>query len=79
MNNIRLSVNHNRCVGSQLCVQFSPAVFQLNENGQSSVINPDAEDLNAIIATAEQCPQCAILVEDLSSGAQLFPPPELGL
>ncbi len=79
MNNIRLSVNHNRCVGSQLCVQFSPKVFVLNDHGQSSVIDADAEDLDKILATAEQCPQCAILVEDLATGAQLFPPPELGL
>ncbi len=79
MNNIRLTVNHNRCVGSQLCMQFSPKVFQLNENGQSSVIDADAESLEQILATAEQCPQVAIMVEDLATGVQLFPPPELGL
>lgn len=45
----------------------------------SSFIDADAEDLTNILSTAEQCPQCAIMVEDLATGNQLFPPPELGL
>lgn len=77
MSSIKISVNHNRCVGSKLCIQFSPGVFALNENGQSAVINPEGDELMNILSTAEQCPQCAIRVEDMTTGDVLFPPPEL--
>lgn len=75
MEKITVRVNHNRCVGSKLCVMFSPGVFALNERGQSTVVSIEGVDPKKVIATAEQCPQCAIVVEDADSGARLFPPP----
>jgi len=59
-------------------MHFLPAVFEMNESGQSMVIDANAADITSIIQTAEQCPQCAIKVEDTSSGEILFPPPGLG-
>ncbi|MBX7156485.1 MAG: ferredoxin [Bacteriodetes bacterium] len=77
MRKLHVTVNHHRCVGSQLCMQFSPGVFELNANGQSSVVDVEKDSVENIIATAEQCPQCAIRVEDMETFETLFPPPEL--
>jgi ferredoxin len=74
MSKIKVSVNHNKCVGSQLCIMFSPDVFELNANGQSKVTSIEGHDLKELIATAEQCPQCAIKVLNVDTGVVLFPP-----
>ncbi|OYU95195.1 MAG: ferredoxin [Bacteroidetes bacterium B1(2017)] len=77
MANIKVSVNLNKCVGSQLCMMFSPSVFDKDENRQARVYNPEGADLTELLGTAEQCPQCAIKVENTDTGEVLFPPPEL--
>ncbi|MFQ5967686.1 MAG: ferredoxin [Acidimicrobiia bacterium] len=70
---IRISVDHNKCVGSRLCIQSAPGVFALNENGQSTVINVAGGTKHDIIEAAEQCPMEAITVEDAETGNILFP------
>ena len=77
MSNIKVTVNHNRCVGSRLCVGFLPGVFMMNEQGQSAVISADRVSELDLVQTAEQCPQCAIRVENMETGEVLFPPSEL--
>jgi ferredoxin len=77
MGNIKVSVDLDKCVGSQLCIMFSPGVFARDGNGQSKVIDADAADEKELVGTAEQCPQCAIKVENTDTGELLFPPPEL--
>lgn len=77
MSNIKITVNHNRCVGSRLCVAFLPGVFSMNAEGQSSVDITGEIDLPSLLQTAEQCPQCAIKVEDTETGEVLFPPADL--
>lgn len=77
MAKVNVSVDHNRCVGSQVCIMFSPEVFELNEHGQSRIISLEGKDAKDILSTAEQCPQCAIKVSDSDTGEVLFPPPGL--
>ncbi len=77
MSKIKVTVNHNRCVGSRLCVGFLPDVFDMNEMGQSTVIKVESASPLELVQTAEQCPQCAIRVEDTETGEVLFPPSEL--
>ena len=57
-----ITVNHNKCVGSQICILLDPDIFKLNEVGQSIIISVDgdSEHINHI---ADQCPQSAIIVE----------------
>lgn len=77
MGAIKVTVNSNRCVGSRLCMGFLPAVFEMNKEGQSAVISTDGATAIELVQTAEQCPQCAIRVEDTITGEVLFPPAEL--
>jgi len=70
---VRISVDHIKCVGSRLCVQTAESVFALDANGQSTVMNPAGDSRARIIEAAEQCPMEAITVEDVETGIVLFP------
>ncbi len=70
---VRITVDHGRCVGSTLCIQIAPSTFTLNEHGQSIVTDPTGDTIEKIIGAAENCPMEAIRVEDVDSGAVLFP------
>lgn len=76
MAKLTISVNPARCIGSGDCVETAPAVFQLDENEKSQVINPAGAPDATILAAARACPVKAITVVDADSGAQLFPPPK---
>ena len=73
---LRVSVDHNKCVGSTMCVLLTPKVFGLDENGQSTVIDREGDTEECIIEAAVQCPLLAITVEDAETGTALFPSPE---
>lgn len=73
---LRVSVDHNKCVGSTICVLISPKVFGLDENGQSTVIDLEGDTEERIIEAAIQCPLSAITVEDAETGTKLFRLPE---
>lgn len=75
-NKLKITVDHNKCVGSTLCVLLSPKVFALNQEGQSIVLDATADSLKAILNAADNCPQSAIKVMDEETGKSLFPPAE---
>ena len=69
---VRISVDHNKCVGSRLCIQFAPGVFALDENGQSAVSDVGGGTRAEIIEAGEQCPMEAITVEDAETGRSVL-------
>lgn len=71
-----ISVDHNRCVGSRICVLVAPGVFGLDENLQSRVLDPAGADDDAILSAAEGCPMMAISLVDAATGQRVFPPAE---
>jgi len=71
---LHITVDHDRCVGSRMCVQIAPRTFALDENGQSIVIDPGGDPRASILEAAENCPTMAISVVDPQSGCVLFPP-----
>ena len=70
---LHITVDHDRCVGSTMCVQVADAVFSLDESGQSIVDDPNGADTDTIVDAASQCPMEAITVVDSRSGETLFP------
>lgn len=62
---VRIEVDHDKCVGSRICIAIAPEVFTLDVNGQASVVDPEGDTLEAINAAAEGCPVSAITIEDL--------------
>ena len=70
---VRITVDHNVCVGNTLCVTIAPKVFVLNEQRQSEAVNLAGDTVEKILEAAENCPVSAIIVEDAETGDRLFP------
>jgi ferredoxin len=70
---LRISVDHNVCVGNQMCETFATKTFRINDKRQSEVVDPAGDSEEAILEAAENCPVSAILVEDAETGEKLFP------
>ena len=70
---VRISVDHDMCVGNAMCETIAPKVFILNENRQSEAVNPAGDTIENILEAAENCPVSAITVRDAETGEQLFP------
>jgi ferredoxin len=75
MAKLSITVNKVRCIGSGDCVETAPAVFQLDAEGKSEVVNATGAGDSVIISAARSCPVKAITVVD-DAGVQLFPPPK---
>jgi ferredoxin len=76
MAKLKITVNKTRCISSGDCTETAPAVFQLDADGKSDVVNPTGAGDSTILAAARSCPVKAITVLDEDSGTQLFPPPK---
>jgi len=75
MAKLSITVNKVRCIGSGDCVETAPAVFQLDAESKSEVVNSTGATDAIIVAAARSCPVKAITVVD-EAGVQLFPPPK---
>jgi ferredoxin len=75
MAKLSITVNKIRCIGSGDCVETAPAVFQLDAEGKSEVVNATGATDSVIVAAARSCPVKAITIVD-EAGVQLFPPPK---
>lgn len=55
-----LYVDKGRCVGSTTCIHIAPEVFELDENGQSAVIDALAAPRSDVEDAIASCPTEAI-------------------
>jgi ferredoxin len=76
MASLKVTVNKTRCISSGDCVETAPAVFQLDADEKSDVVNPSGAPEATIVAAARSCPVKAITVVNEETGEQLFPPPK---
>ena len=76
MASLKVTVNKTRCISSGDCVETAPAVFQLDADEKSEVVNPSGAPEATILAAARSCPVKAISVVNEETGEQLFPPPK---
>lgn len=49
-------------MGSGNCIVEAPGAFDLDDDGISFVVNPDAASEDTLVATARKCPSQAISV-----------------
>ena len=63
---MKAHVNPDTCIGCGLCVDISPEVFEMDDEGLARVIDGADVDGSAgdVKEAAEQCPVDAIEVED---------------
>ena len=55
-------VDRARCIATKSCIHAAPGVFELDDVRISTVRDPNAEPLEAIVEAAENCPTSAISV-----------------
>ena len=70
---LRITVDHELCVGNAQCVRVAPVVFRHNDDVQSEVVDPAGAPEHAVLSAARLCPTNAIRVEDTTTGEVLFP------
>lgn len=70
---VQVSVDHDKCIGSAICVLISPQVYHLNKNCQSTVFHPDDGLAEGVLEAAKNCPAQAIIVRDAETGRKLLP------
>jgi ferredoxin len=59
---MKASVDHDLCIGCELCTDICPSVFEMGDDGFSHVIvDPiPAEDEECTIEAEDSCPSSAI-------------------
>lgn len=86
---LRLRVDQDLCIGAASCVTIAPESFVMNAENKAEVLDHGAaqggpsyeriieiapEELDTIILAAQACPTLAVIVEDIETGEQLYPP-----
>ncbi len=59
---VEVRVDRSRCIGTKSCVYAAPGTFELDAQLISTVIDPEADPLEAVLEAAEVCPTGAISV-----------------
>ena len=70
---IRVSVDHDVCVGNAMCVTIATKAFTLNDDRRAVPADPESDTEEVIMDAAENCPVAAITVIDAETGGRLFP------
>jgi ferredoxin len=50
------------CIGAGECIRLAPKVFELNDDDQAVVVDPDAADLETLKVAEGLCPSGAVAV-----------------
>ena len=61
-NKLRVSVDHDLCVGHAGCRRIAPTAFRRTSVGQSEFVEPHTESDATIVEAAENCQVAAITV-----------------
>ena len=59
---VEVRVDRARCIGTKSCVYAAPGTFELDDQLISTVVDPEADPLEAVLEAAEVCPTAAISV-----------------
>jgi ferredoxin len=70
---LRISVDHDLCVGNGTCLRLAPHVFVHNAQRQSEVVDPAGDSEATVMRAAANCPVGAIRVAVADSGERLLP------
>lgn len=59
---LKITIDREQCMGSGNCSFWAPGVFDLDDEGVSSVVDPTAQPDEKIVLAAQGCPTAAIQV-----------------
>ena len=70
---LSVSVDHNLCVGNQMCVSIATRALTLNDDRQAIPADVDGDTEEVIREAAEQCPMAAIYRFGCGNGGTAIP------
>lgn len=59
---LEIRIDRDTCMGSGNCAFWAPGVFDLDDEGISVLVDPDAQSEEKIVVAAQGCPTQAISV-----------------
>ena len=62
MTGVHVEIDRDRCMGSGNCVFEAPGVFELDDDGIATVLDPAAAPEGNVLDAARKCPSRAITV-----------------
>ena len=68
----RIEIDRDKCIGSGICVDAAPGVFQLDDDAVATVVDQNAASPTQIREAAEGCPTEAISLYD-AAGNRVYP------
>ncbi|MGI8441151.1 MAG: ferredoxin [Thermoleophilaceae bacterium] len=72
-NGVTIEIDRELCFGFGDCLEAAPALFELDGESKSVVIDPEAYELDTVLLAAQDCPVNAIIVVDAETGEQRYP------
>ena len=73
---MKIIVDRAKCAGHNNCVSIAPNVFDVDDQFRAIVLDPKGDSDEDILKAAKMCPKLAIILEDESNGARIFPGPD---
>lgn len=70
----KVEVIRDKCISAASCVAIAPKVFELDEEDLAIVISQDGNDDETKLLAAQSCPTMAVIVTDIETGEQVWPP-----
>jgi ferredoxin len=72
---MKITIDRGTCRGHSNCASIAPNVFELDDNFKSFILDPRGDSDEVILKAGRACPKLAIILEDETSGARIFPGP----
>ena len=66
-----VTIDRRTCVGTTNCAEAAPGAYRVDEHCNPHLV-PEASP-EELLAGAEACPVCAIIVTDTLTGRQVYP------
>jgi ferredoxin len=60
-----VEVDRSRCLGTGVCCFYAPSTFDLDEEGRSTVVDPDGDPDDAVRNAVEACPTRALTIVEV--------------
>ena len=73
---MKIVIDKDKCKGHNNCISIAPNVFEVDEKFKAFVVDPKGDSDEDILKAAKACPELAIILEDETSGKQIFPGPD---
>jgi ferredoxin len=73
---MKIVIDRDKCRGHKNCLSIAPNVFEIDDQFKAFVLDPKGESDADILKAAKLCPEHAIILEDESTGARIFPGPD---